>query len=210
MSERSGAQPGQARTTATVEVQIRAIVGLGNPGPRYASTRHNIGFDVVDELARRYGGSWQAKFKGRWCKISIGTADLWLLEPETFMNLSGDSVVPFLQFFRLRVEELLVVHDELDLPFTALRLKRGGGHGGHNGLRSIIERTGSREFARLRAGIGRPVHGDVSGWVLSGYGADERPWVQGLVDEGANACESVIRDGLAATQNRVHTTSVGR
>jgi PTH1 family peptidyl-tRNA hydrolase len=192
------------------EPRLRAVIGLGNPGPRYSATRHNVGFMVVDELARRAGASWQAKFKARTTKVSVAGADLWLLAPETFMNLSGESAQPFAAFYRLAPEEILVVHDDLDLDFGTLRLKRGGGHGGHNGLRSLIDRLASREFMRLRIGIGRPAKGDVSDWVLSTFSVDERAWLGGHIAEAADIVAAVANDGLLATQNRVHTTSEGR
>mgnify|MGYP002637188185 CR=1 FL=1 len=192
------------------EPSIAAIVGLGNPGPRYAATRHNAGFLVVEELARRAGASWQGKFKGRTTKVVIGAVDIWLLAPETFMNLSGESAQPFAAFYRLEPEQILVVHDDLDLEFGTLRLKRGGGHGGHNGLRSLIDRLGSREFARLRIGIGRPAKGDVSDWVLAPFGAEERPWLDDKVREAADIVGDVVAHGLSVTQKRVHTTNEGR
>lgn len=195
--------------TGKSEPQIRAIVGLGNPGPRYAGTRHNVGFMVVDELARRGGAAWQSKFKGRYAKAWLAERELWLVEPETFMNLSGECVQPFAAFFRLAPEEILVVHDELDLAFGTLRLKRGGGHGGHNGLRSLVDRLGSRDFARLRVGIGRPDKGDVAGYVLAPFSSEERGWLQGMVDDAADAALGCVREGLLATQNRVHRTSDG-
>ena len=191
------------------EPQIRAVVGLGNPGPKYAQTRHNIGFMVISELARRGMASWQQKWKGRHAKVMLAGRDVWLLEPETFMNLSGECVQPFAAFYRLQPEEILVVHDELDLPFATLRLKRGGGHGGHNGLRSLVDRLGSRDFARLRVGIGRPQKGDVSGFVLAPFAANERDWLDGLVRDACDAVEGCVREGLLATQNRLHTTSGG-
>lgn len=194
---------------SSAEPQIRAVVGLGNPGSRYADTRHNVGFMVTTELARRASASWQSKFKGRYAKVFLGGREVWLLEPETFMNLSGESVQPFAAFFRIAPEEILVVHDELDLPFATLRLKRGGGHGGHNGLRSLVDRLGSRDFARLRVGIGRPQKGDVSGFVLAPFAAQERDWLPGVVGDAADTALGCVSDGLLATQQRVHTTSDG-
>jgi PTH1 family peptidyl-tRNA hydrolase len=191
------------------EPAVRAIIGLGNPGPRYAATRHNVGFLVIEELARRHGVVWQEKFKARLGRAAIAGHDVWLVQPQTFMNLSGESAQPFAAFYRLAAEELLIVHDELDLDFGTLRLKREGGHAGHNGLRSLIDRLGSRAFARLRVGIGRPAKGDVADYVLAAFSAEERPWLAGLVGEAADVVERCLSEGVQATQQRVHSTSAG-
>ncbi len=178
------------------------VVGLGNPGPGYAGHRHNIGFMVVDELARRAGATFQDKFKGRFTKALLrGREDALLIEPMTYMNRSGISVGAAAAFYKLTPERTIVVHDELDLDFGKLRLKQGGGHGGHNGLRSLYAHFG-KDFYRVRCGIGRPAHSDVSSWVLSNFAGDDLPEVPDLVDAAADAVETLIADGLEAAANR--------
>jgi PTH1 family peptidyl-tRNA hydrolase len=149
---------------------LQCVVGLGNPGPKYADTRHNAGFWFVDELARRHDTVLraEAKFFGHVGRMRSPVGDCWLLEPTTFMNHSGRSVAAFCSFYRIPPESLLVVYDELDLPPGSLRVKQGGGHGGHNGLRDICSALGTRDFQRLRIGIGHPGHKSaVVGYVLS-------------------------------------------
>ncbi|MFO1434035.1 MAG: aminoacyl-tRNA hydrolase [Candidatus Competibacteraceae bacterium] len=146
------------------------VVGLGNPGPQYARTRHNAGFQLVDALAQRHGGRFrlESKFRGEICRVGIAGRDLWLLKPLTFMNRSGQAVAQFVNFYRIAPSAMLVVHDDLDLPPGSIRLKSGGGHGGHNGLRDTIHQLGSNEFRRLRLGIGHPGQSrDVVDYVLS-------------------------------------------
>ena len=185
------------------------MVGLGNPGSKYAGTRHNIGFLVLDELVRRHGLSWQSKFKGRWSKWHRPNGDAVLLQPETFMNLSGESVQPMSAFFRVAPPEILVVHDELDLPFGELRLKVGGGHAGHNGLRSIGQQLGGdQRFVRLRVGIGRPVKGDVASYVLGSFLPEEQGWLGQVVDAAADAVERALNDGVLDAMNTVNGTRV--
>ena len=139
-------------------VPPRLVVGLGNPGPEYAQTRHNAGFWLVDELARQHGGRFrpESKFHGETCRIALAGQDLWLLKPMTFMNRSGHSVAALARFHRIALPEILVAHDDLDLPPGVVRLKRSGGHGGHNGLRDLIAQLGGHDFPRLRLGIGHP------------------------------------------------------
>ncbi len=182
------------------------VVGLGNPGREYADNRHNIGFMVVDELARRAGTELREKFNGRFAKARFGDEDVILLEPMTFMNRSGISVGAAGAFFKVPQDRTLVVHDELDLPFGQLRIKTGGGHAGHNGLRSIFAHFGS-DFVRVRAGIGRPVHGDVSGYVLAGFGRDEAPVVPRFIDAAADAVDRVVREGPGPVMNAYNGTS---
>lgn len=177
------------------------VVGLGNPGPKYSAHRHNIGFMVLDEVARRAGASFREKFKGHFTKAMLGRHDAWLLEPMTFMNRSGVSVGAAGAFFGVPPEQTIVVHDELDLPFGTLRVKVGGGHGGHNGLRSIFEHYG-REFVRIRCGIGRPKHGDVSNFVLSNFDNAEQPWLQDVVDAAADAIGDILEVGAKQAQAR--------
>jgi PTH1 family peptidyl-tRNA hydrolase len=146
------------------------IVGLGNPGPRYANNRHNVGFMVVDQLARDAGTTVsRAKFKGHYATANVAGQPVALLKPQTFMNLSGQSVSPARTFFNVPNQGIFVIHDEIDLPYGTVKLKVGGGHAGHNGLRSLIAQLGGRDFVRLRVGVGRPAHGAVADFVLSDF-----------------------------------------
>lgn len=194
------------------------IVGLGNPGPRYAGTRHNVGQMVLDVVASRVGGSFSRhKAGGPGAQIlptRLGTLDggvpgprVVLAKPETFMNVSGPPVKALSAFFDIPHERVLVVHDELDLPPETLRLKRGGGEGGHNGLRSITQSLGSKEYVRLRVGIGRPPgRQDPAGFVLSDFAAVERPGLAVTVEEAADAVEDVVLEGLEKAQLHLHTS----
>ncbi len=179
------------------------VAGLGNPGREYEQTRHNVGWLVLDELARRHGGSWRSKFSGSLAEVRLGDARLALLKPETYMNESGRSVGAAERFFKVEQSQLLVVHDDVDLEPGRLQARAGGGLAGHNGLRSLAQHLGSQDFLRLRIGVGRPGRGDrrpVSDWVLSPFTAEED--VDALVARGADAVESLVAEGLEATQAR--------
>lgn len=182
------------------------IVGLGNPGPRYAATRHNIGFAVVDLLAERVGGRFKAH-RSR-CDIVEGRlagVPVVLAKPLSYMNESGGPVNAAARFFKVPVERVLVAHDDLDLDFGAIRLKRGGGEGGHNGLRSMAAALGSKDFSRVRFGIGRPPgRQDPADFVLREFGSAERKELPYLVDRAADAAEALLRDGLESAQNAFH------
>ena len=179
------------------------VAGLGNPGREYERTRHNVGWLVLDELARRHGGSWRSKFSGSLAEVRLGDARLALLKPETYMNESGRSVGAAARCFKVEPEQLLVVHDDVDLDPRRLQARSGGGLAGHNGLRSLARDLGSQEFLRLRIGVGRPGRGDprsVSDWVLSGFAPEED--VEALVSRSADAVESLVTEGLEITQAR--------
>ena len=180
------------------------VVGLGNPGPRYTGTRHNAGFLVVELLAGRFGGRFKAH-KGR-CDVVEGRlagVSVVLAKPKSYMNESGGPIVAISRFYKVPVERITIVHDELDLPFGTLRLKRGGGDGGHNGLRSATSALGSREYARVRFGIGRPPgRQDPAEYVLRDFAAAERKEVPYLVDRAADAVEALVAEGLEAAQNK--------
>jgi PTH1 family peptidyl-tRNA hydrolase len=178
------------------------VVGLGNPGPKYEGNRHNVGFMVLDRLGAKLGaGPYREKFKGHFTKASLGADDMVLLKPGTFMNVSGESVQPAALFFRVPVERILVVHDELDLPFGTLRLKVGGGTAGHNGLKSLQQRLGDPGFVRLRFGIGRPPAGSPVSYVLGDFSAIERAELPDLLDRAADGLEAVAKLGIAAAMN---------
>jgi len=174
------------------------IVGLGNPGPNYAYTRHNIGFMVIDELIKRHNAQKisSSSFNGELFKFS----NHFLLKPLTFMNLSGNAVVAVKKFYKL--DEVVVIHDDLDLPFGTLRFKHGGGHGGHNGLRSTDEKI-SREYARVRMGIGKPEHkGEVASYVLSNFNELESKHIDEWIDKTCDAIEFLLTNSLDDTSSR--------
>jgi PTH1 family peptidyl-tRNA hydrolase len=179
------------------------FVGLGNPEPRYAANRHNVGFRVLDELAHRAGASWGERFQGRFGQGKLGDERILLLEPMTFMNRSGESVVKTAQYFKVQLDETVIVHDEMDIDFGRLQLKRDGGSGGHNGLRSIEASLGSPDFLRLRVGVGRPpARWDPAAWVLSDFEAAETENLSGVVQAAADACQMVVERGMSAAMNQ--------
>ena len=184
------------------------IVGLGNPGTQYERTRHNIGQMVVDELARRASAPFKShKTNARVAegRIVPGGPRLVMAKPNTVMNVSGGPVAQLMRFYSLEPERLIVVHDELDIPFDTLKLKSGGGHGGHNGVRDIASALRSPEFVRVRVGIGRPPgRTDAADHVLSPFTSSERQGLPNLVSDAADAVELVTTDGLLAAQQRYH------
>jgi PTH1 family peptidyl-tRNA hydrolase len=179
------------------------VVGLGNPGREYERTRHNVGWLVLEELARRHDGSWRSKFSGSLAEERLGDLRLALLKPETYMNESGRSVGAAVRFFKVEPEQVLVVHDDVDLEPGRLQARAGGGLAGHNGLRSLAQHLGSQDFLRLRIGVGRPGRGDprsVADWVLSPFAPEED--AEALVARAADAVETIAADGLEAAQQR--------
>ncbi len=179
------------------------VAGLGNPGREYAATRHNAGWMVVDELARRQNGTWRSKFSGQLAEIRLDGDRLALVKPETYMNDSGRSIAAAARFFKAPVESVLVVHDDVDLEEGRLQARLGGGLAGHNGLRSIAQALGSQDFLRLRVGVGRPGRGDrrsVADYVLAAF--EPETDVEALVARSADAVETIVRDGLEAAQQR--------
>lgn len=187
------------------------LVGLGNPGREYAHNRHNVGFMAVErwldrQLPAGVGSPWREKFHARIATVSLSGVRVVVLEPQTYMNLSGRSVVAALQFHRVPPQQLVVVHDELDFEFGRLAVKKGGGHGGHNGLRDISAQLGHGDFTRVRVGIGRPTRGgDVSGWVLQDFGSDDAAALPELLDRACHAITAILTKGLAAAMNEVNT-----
>jgi PTH1 family peptidyl-tRNA hydrolase len=189
------------------------VVGLGNPGTRYAETRHNVGARVVDELAQRAGAlGWRRSFQGQFCLTLLAGHRIGLLKPETFMNVSGWSVAAAGGFYKLELTQLLVVHDELDLPFGQLRLKCGGGDAGHNGIRSITQALGCDDYPRLRFGIGHPpqeFRGTGADFVLQAFAPVDRAVLPERIGAAAEAVTLVVREGLAAAMNTVNRRTKG-
>lgn len=179
------------------------VIGLGNPGPAYAGTRHNAGARVLDVLAARAGSSWKShKSRCDVVETRWGAERVVLAKPRSYMNESGGPVSALRDFYKAPVERLVVVHDELDIPFTALKLKQGGGDNGHNGLKSLRRSLGSGEFFRVRVGIGRPPgRQDPADWVLKDFSATERKELDLLFERAADAVETLVEQGLAAAQN---------
>ena len=188
-------------------MNVTMIVGLGNPGDKYEKTLHNAGFWFVDELARRHGGhfNYDKKFDADVCRVTIDGQDIRLAKPQSFMNLSGQPVRALLDYYRNAVTDLLVAHDEIDLPPGTVRLKKGGGHGGHNGLRDVIKHCGS-DFMRLRLGVGHPGDKDkVVSYVLKRAGSDAESAIRANVDEAADVMPVLVSDGLNAAMKKLHT-----
>lgn len=179
------------------------VVGLGNPGREHARDRHNVGWLIADELARRHDGSFRSKFSGQLAEVRLDGLKLALLKPETYMNLSGSSLAAAARFFKLPTEQIAVVHDDVDLDHGRLQVRLGGGLAGHNGLRSARQALGSAEFLRVRVGVGRPGRGDrrpVADYVLSPFEPEQD--AETLISRAADAVETLARDGLDEAQRR--------
>lgn len=186
---------------------LTIIAGLGNPEARYERTLHNAGFWFVDELARRDGATfrYEKRFDADICKIKLQGDDIWLAKPKSFMNLSGGPVRAMLDYYRLSTRSLLVAHDEIDLPPGTVKLKDGGGHGGHNGLRDVIQHCG-RDFLRLRLGVGHPGQKDkVTGYVLKKASAEVESAIRKNIDEAADIIPILAGEGLNAAMKALHT-----
>jgi len=189
-------------------IDLKVIVGLGNPGSKYTETRHNAGFWFIEEVARKYAATFRTdkKFHGEVAKVSIEGKDIWLLKPDTFMNRSGLAVQSLLSFYRLTAEQLLVAHDEIDLPPGTARLKTGGGHGGHNGLRDIISQLGSKDFHRLRIGVGHPGNKDqVVDYVLHSASRDDRILIDRDIDDAVAVLPELASGALEQAMHKLHS-----
>jgi len=187
---------------------IKLIVGLGNPGEQYSKTRHNAGFWFVDSLANQASSRFrrEGKFHGDCVKL-FQPHDHWLLKPETYMNRSGQAVAALAHFYRIQTESILIVHDELDLPPGTVRLKRGGGHGGHNGLRDIVQHLGSKDFLRLRLGIGHPGNSKlVSDYVLKNPSLSDHKAIEEAMDAASSVLPLVLSGNLDKAMNQLHST----
>ena len=186
---------------------IRIIAGLGNPEERYERTLHNAGFWFVDALARKYGGRfrYEKKFDADYCRINLHGEDAWLVKPQSYMNNSGQPIRGLLDYYRLRVTELLVAHDEIDLPPGTVRLKEGGGHGGHNGLRDIVRHCGA-EFVRLRLGVGHPGEKDmVTNYVLKRGSSDVEAAIERNIDDAMLVMPELVDGDINAAMKKLHT-----
>ena len=192
--------------------EIKLIVGLGNPGEKYADTRHNAGEWLIERLARRFNVSLnpESKFFGKTARTLVNGKEVRLLVPTTFMNLSGKAVGALASFYRIKPEEILVIHDELDLPAGTAKLKQGGGHGGHNGLKGIVAQLGNNNnFYRLRIGIGHPGHRDlVAGYVLNKPSPADRDALEKVLDEATDCVEIIFKDGMVKATNRLNSFKI--
>ncbi|CDQ37771.1 MULTISPECIES: aminoacyl-tRNA hydrolase [Virgibacillus] len=183
---------------------MKCIVGLGNPGKKYKHTRHNVGFMVIDELLRRH--QWdlnKSKFKGDYTIATLHGEKVMLIEPQTFMNLSGDAVRPLMEYYNIDIADVLIVFDDLDLSPGRIRLRQKGGHGGHNGIRSIIDHLGTKEFKRIRIGVGRPTASTISivNYVLSDFSKGEADDVSDSIKRAADACEAWLQAPFPEVMN---------
>ena len=192
--------------------EIKLIVGLGNPGDKYTDTRHNTGEWLIERLARRFNVSLnpESKFFGKTARTLVNGKEVRLLVPTTFMNLSGKAVGALASFYRIKPEEILVVHDELDLPPGTAKLKQGGGHGGHNGLKDIVAQLGNNNnFYRLRIGIGHPGHRDLlAGYVLNKPSPADRDALEKVLDEATDCVEMIFKDGMVKATNRLNSFKI--
>ena len=192
--------------------EIKLIVGLGNPGDKYTDTRHNAGEWLIERLVRRFNVSLnpESKFFGKTARTLVNGKEVRLLVPTTFMNLSGKAVGALASFYRIKPEEILVIHDELDLPPGTAKLKQGGGHGGHNGLKDIVAQLGNNNnFYRLRIGIGHPGHRElVAGYVLNKPSPSDRDALEKVLDEATDCVEMIFKDGMVKATNRLNSFKI--
>jgi PTH1 family peptidyl-tRNA hydrolase len=187
---------------------ISLIAGLGNPGPRYEDTRHNAGFWFVEELANRFHGTWreESRFKARVCEINVDGRRVWLLQPQDFMNHSGASIAPFARYYRIEPNQILVAHDELDIPPGRLKLKLGGGAAGHNGLRDTTTQLGSPDYQRLRIGIGHPGKASaVTGFVLKRPPEAEQTLIMSAINHAADHISDIINGNMQLAMTALHS-----
>ncbi len=188
---------------------MKLLVGLGNPGEKYQMTRHNVGFMLAEEVAGRSGISMKKKgYQGLYGVGRVASQETTILLPQTFMNLSGVSVNAAFQSLGGSPGDLIVAHDDLDIPFGALRIRPEGGHGGHNGIRSICSVMGTGEFIRIKIGVGRPEYGDVTGHVLGRFSADERAVLPTLLERIADAAEEILRNGVKSAMNLYNSSNL--
>ncbi len=186
---------------------MKAIVGLGNPGNQYAGTRHNIGFMVVDRLAALHNApAAKSRFKSLATEVTIGNEKVALLKPQTYMNLSGDAVRLMGTWYKLYADEILIVSDEMDLPFGTMRMRERGSAGGHNGLSSVIQQLGTNEFPRLRIGIGRG-RSSATAQVLSKFSTEEQRELSFVIDDAVEACTIWLRDGAVTAMNKINAAA---
>jgi PTH1 family peptidyl-tRNA hydrolase len=182
---------------------MKLIVGLGNPGREYSETRHNVGFMTIDELAKRWEiVSWRSRHEALIGEYRIGDEQLILVKPQTFMNLSGNAVGALARWYKVKIEDIIVIHDDMDLPTGRLRLRTKGSSGGHRGIESLLMQLGQEEFARVRIGIGRPPQGwQVVDYVLAKFNAEESPLIEAVIKKAADAVEGIVKHGLNKAMN---------
>ncbi len=189
---------------------MKIVAGLGNPGAKYANTPHSVGFEVVDVIAARCGASWEEKrsFNCLMAKCDFGGVHVVLLKPQTFMNLSGDAVAPAVKYTNSSAADLLVVQDDIDLPLGRVRFRKGGSCGGHNGVRNIIERLGTQDFARLKLGVGKE-RGNVIGHVLGKFDGESRKLMDTIVSDAAGMVEVFLSEGVDSAMNKFNSYGTG-
>ena len=184
----------------SADLPIRIIVGLGNPGRDYAETRHNVGFMVLDRLARRFGAEWKPD-KARKGELAAGPGVL-LIKPQTFMNCSGECVGPIMRYYKFEPEQVLVIYDDISFPVGTMKLRSSGSAGGHNGMKSLIAHLGGEKFPRIRVGIGVPGQKEMVGHVLGKFAPDERPLLEECLAKAEEATAMMIREGFQAAANK--------
>ncbi len=190
-------------------MNIRVIVGLGNPGAQYERNRHNIGFQAIERLALKLGATWQKKPLLELAEARVGAGKLFLVKPLTFMNSSGAAVAPLLRFQKIDPVQLLVIHDDLDRPFGKVRIRTGGSSGGQNGVKDISEKLGTDQFVRLKLGIDRPpAQWSVVNWVLSNFQPDETALLEGVLRVAVDAATAICKDGAASAQSQFNATDL--
>lgn len=192
-------------------VASRLIVGLGNVGSKYASTRHNLGFEVIDLLAKRHNASAsRTRFDARIREAIIADRKVVLAAPTTMMNNSGFAVAQIVNWYKFDVDQVLIVFDEMDIAFGSIRLRKNGGSGGHNGVRSVIEQLGTKDFHRVRIGVGRPTSGSTIGFLLSRFSVEQNQLVPEIVSEASDAAEFWVRNGMEAAMNEYNRRGTGK